>query len=291
MTSCSENLRYIEEHQDYFNATNPFPLDIFKNIVSRTPNLVVECSCKVSKHKVHANRFNLWFPNPNEPAQMQTVMNFFAEVEKKGKVQFNWDLLNQFYNSGFDWTRLRQFVFGVDIRDNQADSRLKIWFILKDYPEKKEKAIELHGGIPEIRTLLLHDEFLVGFDFYFNGRNVIKLYPDIRREELIWELLRNQAASFLHPSAIELACHAYWLHVYFSDNHRGRVLQLHTTNSDPFFNYLREEDAQPFRKLYREKKLPCAIFAFNEDDIKLNDIQNWSFYYLPQSTQQNTLFI
>lgn len=291
MESNHQNLQYIEEHQAYFHASNLFPLGIFKNLVFRTADGLVECSCKITKGKVHANRFNLWFPRSNGLEQMNTVMDFLAEVEIKGTLQFNRDLLNQFYQSDFDWSRVRRFVVGVDIRENIVDSRLKIWFILNKYHEQIEKAVKLNGNYPDVKNLLFRDELIVGFDFYFDGRTVIKLYPDIQRQDLDEELSQNKIGTILHPTSIELARHAYWLHIYVSDNHKGRILQFHTTTMEPFLKYIQEEEAKPILNLCNNKKLPSAIFAFHEDDIRMRTIQNWSFYYAPQSAHQMNIFL
>jgi len=287
MVSFTENQGYIQEQQKFFNAAQPFPLDIFQSTINTIPDGVLECSCKINKHKIHANRFNLWFPNPNGPEQMNSVMRFFAEVEKRGNFQLNRNLLNQFYMPEFDWSRLRHFAFGVDIREVISESRLKIWFVLRDYPERKEKAIKLHGDNSAIRKLLFHNEIIAGFDFSFDGRNIIKLYLDIKKEELANEHIRNQLSAVLNPVSLQLLKHAHWLHIYFSDNHKGPVLQFHTTEMETFFNLLPNKEAQPFRKLCHEKNIGCSIFAFNEYELQQREIQNWSFYYMPQSTKQN----
>jgi len=291
MNSCTKNIRYINEHQSFFKANNLFPMDEFKNIVSTTPNALIECSSKVSKNIVYSNRFNLWFPKPNSKDQVNTAMNFLGEIEKTANIHFDMDLFYKFYDSGFKWSGIRYFVIGLDIREDFFSSRLKIWFILSNYNKKKELAINLYGNLPEIRSLFFHDEIIVGFDFFFDGRSIIKLYPDIIRQELDNKLILNKAGKILHPKALELAKDSYWMHIYYSRNNNGRILQLHTKNMEPFLKLLPDNEEKLFRKLCNEKKLPCAIFAFNEDDIIKNEIETWSFYYMPQCVEQLNLLI
>ncbi|MES0491553.1 MAG: LynF/TruF/PatF family peptide O-prenyltransferase [Leptospirales bacterium] len=277
----SGNKLYIREHLDYFDAKDSYPLSEFLSFEEEMEQVLIECSCKVSGQKVDAKRFNLWFPNPHKKKQLNKMMVLFETMARNDNILFNRDLFTQFYNDQFDWSKVKQFILGVDIREELPSSRLKIWFIIEDYPEKIETAIHLYGENKDLRSLTLHDELLIGFDFYFNGRNVVKVYPDVKRYEYEQEAIQKNIGKVLHPSAMRLMEKSEWVHISFSRNYSSKVLHFHVHDPVPFLEMISGERARTMCNYYRQRELHNVVVSFYEHELIEQNIINWNFYYMP----------
>jgi len=277
----SGNKSYIREHLDYFDDDYSYPLSEFLAFEQDIDKALIECSCKVSGQKVDAKRFNLWFPKPHSKRQLKKMMVLFDTMARDNNILLNRDLFNQFYNNQFDWSKVEQFILGVDMREDLASSRIKIWFIIEDYPEKIETAIHLYGENKDLRSLILHDELLIGFDFYFNGRNVIKVYPDIKRFEYEQEVNQQNIAKVLHPSALRLIEKSEWVHINFSKDYSSKVLHFHVHDPVPFLEMIPGERARAMCSYYRQRELYNVVVSFYEHELIEKNILNWNLYYMP----------
>lgn len=276
----NKNLSYISEHRQKFNTGDSYLLAEFLSFVEDAKDARIECSYKVSGEKVHANRFNLWFARPLDATPLKKVMDFFAALQTKEKVRLNTELFDQFYDDAFDWNKIKYFVFGVDLREESSSSRLKIWFVVEDYPEKIEAAIQLYGEDGDLRSLIFHSELLIGFDFYLNGRNVVKVYPDITKSELEQPYIQKQLAGALHSSSLEFISQCKWLHVNFAKNNSSKALHYHTSDPASLLQKVNTRAANQIFNYYKEKDLHAAVISFYEHELKEQTILNWNFYYM-----------
>jgi LynF/TruF/PatF family peptide O-prenyltransferase len=280
--SCTKNVACVEFHRDLFGVPGSAPLDTFLRLVERSEGCTVESSCKVEAGHRYSARWNLFYHSSNMPAFASSVRRFLNEVADNLRLPLDFGSIDRFIGQDFDFTRLRKIITGIDLRPDLDTSRLKAWFMLARYPEAVARAIDLHGNSVDVERLILHDEFLIGFDLPFGGGCGVKLYPDIRSHELKDPLVRGFLASVLSARALTAMEQCLWTHVYISRNHIGRVLQFHPTDPDGFVErYLDRRLAQPIHDVYRSTSLLDMVVAFREADLENLPIRDFAIYYMP----------
>ena len=170
-----QKLQFIRNHQQAFDVEPIYPLPLFEDFVmSVEGDCSLEVSCKIESDKLIASRFLLFFKDKTQQWQkyLNQSLTFFSQVENRVGVQIDYSLLHQFLGYNFDFSKLTVLSAGIDLRNNLAESSLKMHIRIKDYPEKLDKAFALSDGAADGNYL---KDFvnLIGFDFYFNGKSEI----------------------------------------------------------------------------------------------------------------------
>jgi LynF/TruF/PatF family peptide O-prenyltransferase len=275
---ANNNIRYIAEHKHAFDIEYFYPLDIFESFVEQVKDCTIECSCKIEKDKIYSARFNILFRD-NYQRQFNSVLSFFRKVEARAGVKLDYHLINQFLGNNFDFRKVSTILTGIDLRNKFEDSRLKFWFILKDYPEKVETAIAIHGDSKDLRALIINNSLLVGFDFFLNGRTDIKLYPEINQEQCQSVEVQLQLANFLSKPALELLNLCSKFTVSWSRDRQQKTLHYHPLDPNIFIYNLRNDQANRVHACYINKPVNHIIVGFPEDELISGAIKNLSLYY------------
>lgn len=283
LTSSSYNLALIYGQKQKFRLENIPLLEDFENFVYQLNNCKIELSCKIDKGSVYPARFNLWL-NTNILSKkinfIQSVLNFFHTIEKKENISLNYGLFNQFYDHNFNLDKVQTIITGVDLRAKSCHSRLKIWFILNDYPEKLKTALLLDGREDMLRPLILHDQLLVGFDFGLNGTTKIKVYPDITCEEFKDTKLQKHLTNALSPTALNLMNFCSWVHISFTDQNE-KILHYHPLEPQLFMdNFINNQYAKNINSYYKNQEKLNVVFSLKELEIETGKIENINLYYL-----------
>ena len=178
----AQNEQYIARHRQAFDVESVYALEIFERFAAGARGWGFECGCKIQKDRLYPTRFNMFRTDPMVDDYM-AVLRFFRRVATRVGVALDNDgLMQRFLGNDFDFQKVAMILVGVDLRREVSTSRLKLWFALQEYPAKLALALTLCGASSELRTLLDADpSSIVGFDFYFNGRNAIELYPSCDR--------------------------------------------------------------------------------------------------------------
>ncbi|MEA5517008.1 LynF/TruF/PatF family peptide O-prenyltransferase [Nodularia sp. UHCC 0506] len=276
--NVNHHIRYINEHKQAFDVEYFYPLDIFENFAEQIEDCTIECSCKLEQDKIYATRFNILFQD-NYQQQFNSVLNFFRKVEARVDVKFDYQLIEQFLGNDFDFSKVLTIFTGIDLRNEFEDSRLKFWFIIKDYPEKVETAISIHGNSQDLRSLIFGNLLLVGFDFCFNGRSDIKLYPEIKRHEFELSNIQLQLGKLLSKPALELLKYSSALTVSLSRDKQEKTLHYHPLDPNEFIYNLRNDMANRVHNYYRNKSVNHVIVGFPERELITGSIKNLSLYY------------
>jgi LynF/TruF/PatF family peptide O-prenyltransferase len=214
-----QKLRFIHNHQQAFDVEPIYPLPLFEDFVmSVEGDCTIEASCKVELDKLIASRFLFFFKDQAQdwPSYLSQGLSFFKQVEKRVGVQLDYSLLQAFLGTDFDFSRVKTFTTGIDLRrESLAESSVKIHFRIEDYIEKVETAISLSGG--EFGFL---DDFpkkflaryipQTGFDFYFDGRCEIELYFEVAEDNFddpnvnryLWSKMPSVALAPLQDTAV-----------------------------------------------------------------------------------------
>ncbi|WP_414583116.1 LynF/TruF/PatF family peptide O-prenyltransferase [Scytonema sp. PCC 10023] len=273
------NLYYIGEHKRAFKVEDVYPLDIFEHFVKQAKGWGLECSCKIGKNDLYPIRFNLFYAKPSSE-EFNTILDFCRQVEARNDVQLNYQLMQEFLGDNFDFHKVVQILVGVDLRNELSASRLKVWFVIQNYPEKVEKAMALCEPPEELRALIAYLSLMVvGFDFYLDGRSSIELYPRIIQKELQEVDVQKQLSKILSPPALKLLDGCWAFGFGFSKANPETILYYPTPDPNSFIAGLHNHLADRVHAYYREKSVRATIVAFRESELLAGAVQNLSLYY------------
>ncbi|MBC6480453.1 MAG: LynF/TruF/PatF family peptide O-prenyltransferase [Hormoscilla sp. GM7CHS1pb] len=281
LLDLDKNIRYLEAHQQAFQIPDIYPLELFKHLVEKAGGYTIECSCKIAGDQLDPARFNLWFRDRQYfPQEINGVLEFFRAVEAMDRAKLDYSLFQKFYSDPFDWSKVKKIAAGVDLRPEKANYRLKIWFIIEDYPEKLEAAISLHGEREDVRTLIVNNKLLIGFDFFLDGHSTIKLYPEIDSKEWQQVDVQQRLRKVLSPQALQLLDACDELTVAFSKGYEDKILHLDLLDANNFIHKLGHEMASKVHAHYQGKQVERIHVSLSERELLAGSIENLNMYYL-----------
>lgn len=168
-------------------------LILFLDLIKRNDTMDIEISKKVKGDRVYPARINLRFRRSLDRAY-EDCIRFLKNTNLLHGIIVN-------YTDGFEVLsdtetgQLRHIILGLDLREDTAESRVKIWFDFINCPNLIAKAIEKHGYNEHILTLINRDQILIGYDFYLNGSYNFRIhfwYEDYPVNKLIQMKLTNK---------------------------------------------------------------------------------------------------
>lgn len=275
-----KNLHYMNAHKSVFEVEDLYPLDIFESFVQAQTESAMDCACKIDKDKLYPARFSLVFYNKQYAEhQVNAAIDFFQQVEGRVGVKLNYQLLQQFLGTGFDFTKVIRNLVGVDARKELADSRVKLFIWIDNYPEKMERAIALCDSNKDLPMLLVNNQLLVGFDFFLDGRSAIELYPTLSSEELRRVDVQQRLAKVLSPPALRLLDQSRALQIGFSEANEGKILYYHVLNPNNFIDNLGNEMASRVHAYYRHQPVRGLVVCIPESELIAGSIQKLNMYY------------
>ena len=285
LLESSKKIYYIGLHKRVFEVENLYPLDVFDNFVEQIEKTSKECilesSCKIDRDQLYPARFNIGFALPNLE-QLNAVYNLFRQVEARADARVNYSLIQQFFGEDFDFSKMTEFMVGVDLRRELAESKLKLCLTIKDYPEKLKVAIALNGGLDEtLEALIVSNSLHMGFDLSLNGGSDIELYPYIRKQEFQQINIQQRLAKVLSTQALQLLPACSRICVGLSKANAEKVVYYYLENFKDFLNYFAANDtARRVHAYYREQPVKEMCVALAESELLAGTIQKMNLYYL-----------
>jgi 4-cresol dehydrogenase (hydroxylating) flavoprotein subunit len=273
-------LAHLAAHQRAFRIGFSSPLRHLSELISNAKSATLECSLKVERGRTHPARFNVWFPERASEQLLAAALGFLAKVEKSEKVRFNDSAFRRFCKN-MNFARIEAVVTGVDLRKPATGSRLKIWFKLRDYPQKVEQAFKLGSSSASLRQLQIRTGLLVGFDFYFDGRTAIKIYTRIERADLYDRAARIRLASVLPEPVLVHLESCDWAYVSLTSDFSDRV--LHFRPSDPKTFIARIMDKNRAARILNH---PCnqdaldTVLSVREKELLAARVRNYNLYFM-----------
>ena len=285
-----QRIQFIRNHQQAFDVEPIYPLRLFEDFVmSVEGDCTIEASCKIESDKLIASRFLLFFKDKAQQWQkyLHQSLAFFSQVENRIGVKINYSLLQQFLGYSFNFNKLGTFTTGIDLRNNLADSSLKIHFRIKDYPEKLETSLALSGDsisslireLPSYPLTKLIPQ--IGFDFYFNGSSEIELYLEVEEDDFqhpeikkfLWERFSTVALEPLKASSV--------FHLGLSKANNDPVLYYHLKNKKDLVNYFNLNDmGQRVHSFYQHQDVGDPMWVGTaQKELEKTRIENIRLYY------------
>lgn len=274
----NQNLYYLAQHKRAFDIGYIYPLDIFESFVEQQSDWGIECSCKIEQDILYPNRFNL-FPGKVSSLEVNLVLDFFRQVEARVGVKFDYQIIQQFLGHNFDFSKVTNIVTGVDFRKDFSASRLKFWFWIDGYPEKLETAISLLGDREDLRLLYTNQQWLVGFDFYLNGKSTIELYPQITQEQLGQREIQLRLAKVLSPQTLQFLDVFSGVLIGFTQNNPDRLIYGYLLNPSKFIDNLHNDLANRVHSYYRGQPVFNTMVCLSEKELLTGSIDKFNLYY------------
>ncbi|HIK06149.1 MAG TPA: LynF/TruF/PatF family peptide O-prenyltransferase [Trichormus sp. M33_DOE_039] len=276
--NSNKNLHYITEHKRAFEIEYLYPLEIFETFADQTKNWGLECSCKINQSQLYPTRFNLFRKRPTF-GNYHAAFNFLRSMEAQLNLKFDYQLLQQFIGNDLDFSKVIEIIVGVDLRSGLEDSKLKFCYVIQDYPEKLEIAADMAHAAQEWPILLGSKITTIGFDFHFNGRSEIEIYPIIGQDKLQQIDVQMKLAEFLSPQALRLLDNCRALDVGCSQANPEKILYYRTLDPHNFIAELHNELANRVHAYYREQPVIETIVGLRETEIIAGKIENLNLYY------------
>jgi LynF/TruF/PatF family peptide O-prenyltransferase len=273
-------LAHLAAHQRAFRVGFSSPLKHLIELIGNVKSATLECSVKMERGRTHPARFNVWFREPASEQLLAAALSFLAKVEKSEKVRFN-DWAFRRFRKNMNFARIEALVTGVDLRKPGAGSRLKIWFKLRDYPQKVEQAFKLGSSSASLRQLQIRPGLLVGFDFYFDGRTAIKIYTRIERADLYDRVARIRLGSVLPEPLLGYLESCDWAYVSLTSDFSDRVLHFRPSDLKSFVARIMDKD-----RAARILNHPCnqdaldTVLSVREKELLAARVRNYNLYFM-----------
>ena len=177
-----KRLDFIRAHQIAFDVEPLFPLPLFEDLVSNLQgSYALEQSCKIESDILHAGRFLIISNTVGDGLNLlPRSLKFLDSIENRVGASINRELIDAFLKTGEFPEKVIGSTVGIDLRPTIKDSSVKIHILIdKDSSELINKAIHLDGGeySDDLTEMLLEDTYMIGFDFFLDGRSEIEIYP------------------------------------------------------------------------------------------------------------------
>lgn len=267
-------------HKKKFNIKDNIYLKLFEDTLNASSNYYLDCSVKIQNNKLNATRFNIWYRGEEHIKNINLIFNFFKKISAYPKVNIDYSLIKKIFDREFYIKKIEQPIMGVDFRDNLNDSRIKIWFKTKDYPEKMRQVLSIHGYNKDVLDLIMNNRFLFGFDFYFDGRTRLKIYPTFNEEELHNEDILKKLKNLFSDKVFSLIKECHMLDIFFKDEDFNKILHFHPNNMETFINKLENRKVENISGILKNINFSTdQVISLDENETNKNKIENISFYY------------
>jgi LynF/TruF/PatF family peptide O-prenyltransferase len=283
-----ENLRYIEEHKQIFGIENSYLLNLYEELIGKQrkdKGGSMSCCCNIDKDRFYPARFGyLSEVNVPDPAMklldVEDFLSFSRRIEAQPEVQLNRGLLQQFLATGLDPSKVDMVIFAIDVRPELKNSRIKLYFTIRDYPEKVATAIALCGEQRDWANLIINGMLLVGFDFFFDNRAAVEVYPTFYSADLQREDVQAYLTSTLPKKALPLLKESRVLQIGISDRNDSDVLYFANFQSpNSAVDYLDNQMVKQVHSHYRNRVFHDLYLGIPEAEFSGHSIQRVKMYY------------
>ncbi|MEG4440452.1 DUF5838 family protein [Microcoleus sp. AT9_B5] len=284
-----ENLRYIENHKQIFDIENSYLLNLFEEFVGKQQKDQggsIACGCNIEKDRSYPARFYYCFESlPSNPAakllDLEAFLSFCHHIEKRPEFRINRRLLQQFLATGLDPSKILNMSFGVDVRPEPRHSRIKLYLLIRNDPEKIAIATALCGEQRDWEQLIVNATLLVGFDFFFDNRAAVEVYPTFYPADLQRPDVQAYLTSTRPAKALTLIDESKWFQIGISDENDSDVLYFNSVKSpNSFVGKLGNEMVKQVHAHYQNRVFHDLYIGIPESEFSAESIQRAKMYYM-----------
>jgi LynF/TruF/PatF family peptide O-prenyltransferase len=275
-----------EFHKKEFGIKDNAFFSLVEEFLSRPPCSLLECSIKIFPKGVHPKRVRFGYEQKGIQEGLDAIPQFLERISTYRNVDLNRALLSRIIDKGLDVSRVMAAGVGLDYRERMNDSKVKSYFMIREYPEKVDQIISIHRPVDHIREYLVHDVFMFGIDMYFDGRTGIEIYPFLERRDLRNTALMDKLRLRGAVNGFVEECSA--LHISF-DRDGTRVLHFHPKRPTRFVRLIGNRQlsllyssVQILKLLLSRSPRPDPVgvnLAFAEDEIVSRNLRHINLQY------------
>jgi LynF/TruF/PatF family peptide O-prenyltransferase len=272
MQSTNGEIEKYHRHLASFAAEST-PLCIpFLDLLKASPEARLECSCKIIGDTIHPLRLNLWYENNGKSClnpKIDTFLKNYAQI-----APLNLSLYQQIVGKDFQYDKVKCTCAGIDIRIQSSASRVKVWHIIEQYPEKEAMILDFPEISPIAQSLKIQPGLLFGFDFGFDGGTALKVYPTLHISQI--RQARNLLNILFGERTLALLEQCEWVNFGFTTKEAGISLHLLPRNLQTFidnFHYPVLSDA------YRLSGAQKVIISLDQAEAESTCYSSFNLYY------------
>lgn len=283
-----ENLRYIEDHKQIFDIENSYPLNLFEEFIRKQrkgKGGSISCCCNIEKERYYPSRFAyLSEVRVSDPAMklldIEDFLSFSHRIEESPELEIDRSLLQQFLATGLDPSKVDMVTVGVDVRPEPRHSRIKLYLSIREYPEKIAIATALCGEQRDWEKLIVNGTLLVGFDFFFDNRAAVEVYPTFYPADLQRADVQAYLTSILPAKALPLLYESRTVQIGISNDNDSDILYFNNFKSpNSAVDYLKNEIVKQVHSHYRNRVFHDLYLGIPESEFYTDSIQRVKMYY------------
>lgn len=283
-----ENLRHIEYHKQIFEIENSYPLNLFEEFIGKQrkgKGGSISCCCNIDKDICYPSRFaylsEVYVSDPTiKLLDIEDFLSFAHRIEERPEIQIDRSLLQQFLATGIDPSKVDMVTVGVDVRPELRNSRIKLYLTINDYPEKIATAIALCGEQRDWDKLIVNGNLLIGFDFFFNNRAAVEVYPTFYSADLDRPDVKAYLTSILPTKSLPLFYESRGVQIGISNENDSDVLYFTNFKSpDRAIDYLSNEMVKQVHTHYRNRFFHRLYLGIPESDFYKDSVRRVKMYY------------
>lgn len=272
--SSKQKLRHYKE---LFHLPGSVTLDHLEQLFYSVP-CWLECSHKIKSDLTYSQRLNLWFFRA-EPDIFNHISGFFEALGKT--YDLNFSLLEKLIKN-IDFKKINQFIVGVDLREEPVDSRVKLWLIVEDYPDKVAECVEVNGSDQSVRDLVKHSSniFLFGFDYsLLDYKSRIKIYPLYFEDQIRENNVKELFSRLFCPETRRLIDQCKRVHVSFQGRDFQKIIHFTPRLPDAFIQQLNHPTVNEISAKYRSRGYPPSIISLADKQLAAARLEDINLYF------------
>lgn len=264
----------FQQYKELFEIDHIDILPHLENLLFNIPCLV-ECSNKIKNDRIFSKRLNLWFFDTGRHT-FQKLTGFM------GKLQDIYDLDTSLFKKltgDMDAGKIVRFIVGIDWREIQDKSRLKFWVIVRDYPEKIDQCLQVHGYDDSVLDLMNRNLFLFGFDFVPKGASRLKIYPMYERQQITDEVCQLKFKRLLCPRATALIDLCKRVHISFKDKDFKKIIHFSPLDAEQFLEKINLPAVRQVDEKYKKYGHDLKIISMSDEELNHDKLEEVNLYY------------
>ncbi len=283
--NIKRNLTKYSNHINLFkiNREDSY-LKIFEKFITTSSEGILECSCKLESENIYPWRFNLWFTKWNISKNIESWLNFIKEIIRCW-AKLNISLLKNLFEWEFEYNLLESCIIWIDIREAFSESRCKFWLTINRWNYKLfNKIINLHGYNKDIEDVILTNKLLFWFDFYFDWRSKIKIYPSVTNESINNILIAKRFWKHYSQKTIRIMQESHITHLSYTGIEFEKIIHLNPYDIELMLEKIWSDKLKDITNkikniAYLNWKPSNYIIWLFESEISQNNIKNFNVYY------------
>jgi LynF/TruF/PatF family peptide O-prenyltransferase len=262
------HLQKFEDYCTMFSVPRTEQIRLFSRLLEESKECVLECSNKICGDAVYSQRLNIWYHNSFNK-NLQLIFDFMHSIDGLNGSRLDFSLLKKTIHE-FEMQKVVNLICGIDFRDNLPESRVKIWFDIKDYEKKAKEILDLTANKRELNRFLINKRLLFGIDFYFGGKTNIKAYPVFLSAE--YSKLENEFSDDI----LTLIKKCNRVHISVGSE---RIIHFLPRNPTEYIRMARNQSADDINQKYEKNGYSLKVISLIENEILNSNIKRINLYY------------